>query len=78
MRKFTPTEVSAEKEWQVVYQIVVLCKYGREVLNLAHQNPFNSHFGINKTLLKSCKVFIGLGLGGKLDNFVKLVKYIRW
>lgn len=71
MRKFRPAEVAADEEWQVVYQIVVPNKYRREILSLAHQNPFSGHLGINKTTLKVLQHFYWPGLRRDVKQFCK-------
>ena len=49
MRKWRPSEISADDEWQVKHQIVVPESYRKEILSLSHETPLEGHLGVNKT-----------------------------
>ncbi len=52
MRKWRPSDVSADDEWAFRYQIIVPKSYRSEILSLAHDTPLSGHLGINKTFQK--------------------------
>ena len=41
MRKWRPSDVSADDEWAVYHQIVVPKSYRHEILNIAHESPMS-------------------------------------
>ena len=49
MRKWRLPDAPANKEWQVVHQIVVPKVYHKEVISIAHDSPTAGHFGARKT-----------------------------
>ena len=49
MRKWRPSDVHADDEWEVIHQIVVPSSYRPHILSLAHDTPMSGHLGINKT-----------------------------
>ena len=49
MRKWRPSDVPADDEWAVKYQIVVPSSYRPHILSLAHDTPMSGHLGIDKT-----------------------------
>ena len=49
MKKWRPSDVPADDEWAVKYQIVVPSSYRPHILSLAHDTPMSGHLGINKT-----------------------------
>ena len=72
MRKWRPSDVSADDTWQVRTQIVIPKTYRSEVLSLAHETPLSGHLGINKTYQKIINHFTGLGFEKMWSNFVIL------
>ena len=48
MRKWQPSDVSADEEWSFRYQIIVPKPYRSEILSLAHDTPLSGHLGSNK------------------------------
>ena len=52
MIKWRPPDVSADDEWSIYHQIVILMAYRSENLNLAHETPMSGHLGVNKTYHK--------------------------
>ena len=71
MRKWRPTDVSAEDEWTVNHQIVVPRVYRPEILNLAHETPMSGHLGVNKTYHKILNHFYWPGLKSDVSQFCK-------
>ena len=52
MRKWIPSDVPADEEWKVNYQIVVPQSQCNEILSLAHKTPLAGHLGVvNKTMV---------------------------
>lgn len=57
VHKWTPPHMSAQDDWGVVTQIVVLKMYHNEILKLAHDNPLAGLLGVTKTydcVLRCC------------------------
>ena len=48
MRKWRPSDVSADEEWSFRYQIIVPKPYRSEILSLAHDTPLSGHFPYEK------------------------------
>ena len=71
MRKWQPPDVSAEDEWTINHQIVVLRVYCPEILNLAHETPMSGHLGVNKTYHKILNHFYWPGLKSDVSQFCK-------
>ena len=71
MRKWRPPDVSADDEWTVNYQIVVLRAYRSEILNLAHETPMSGHLGVNKTYHKILNHFFWPGLKSDVSQHCK-------
>ena len=71
MRKWRPPNVPASQEWRVVYQIVVLPPYRRDILVLAHDTPLAGHLGVEKTYRKVLGHFYWPGLHGDVKRFCK-------
>ena len=71
MRKWRPSDVSAEDEWTVNHQIVVPRVYRPEILNLAHETPMSGHLGVNKTNHKILNHFYWPGLKSDVSQQCK-------
>ena len=62
LAKCRSSEVPADDEWAVNYQIVVPKIYRSEILSLAHETPMSGHLGVNKTYHKILNHFFWPGL----------------
>ena len=52
MWKWRSLDVPANKEWQILHQIVLPQEFQGEVLSLAHVSPMAGHLSVNKTYRK--------------------------
>ena len=71
MRKWRPSDVSADEEWSSRYQIIVPKPYRSEILSLAHDTPLSGHLGINKTFQKILTHFYWPGIRKDVVEFCK-------
>ena len=69
MRKWRPSDVSADDTWQARTQIVIPKAYRSEVLSLAHETPLSGHLGINKTYKKIINHFYWPGIQKDVVEF---------
>lgn len=70
MRKWWPITAS-DKEWDVVYQIVVPTPYRQQVLSLAHDHELSGHLGITKTYNRILRHFFWPGLKSDVAAFCR-------
>ena len=71
MRKWRPPDVSADDEWTVNHQIVILMAYRSEIFNLANETPMTGHLGVNKTYHKILNHFFWPGLRADVSYHCK-------
>ena len=69
MRKWRPSDISADSEWSVKYQIVVPPEYRVEILKMAHENPLGGHLGIKKTYCRILDCFFWPGLRTSVASY---------
>ena len=49
MRKWRPSDVPADHDWEVVHQVVVPKCYRSHIMSVAHDEPMSGHLGVGKT-----------------------------
>ena len=71
MRKWRPSDVPADDDWSVRYQVVVPKAYRSEILHLAHEIPMGGHLGITKTFDKITRYFYWPGIRKDISEFCR-------
>jgi hypothetical protein len=71
IRKWRPSDVSADEEWTVKHQIVVPFSYRSDILSIAHETPMAGHLGVNKTYNKILNHFYWPGLRSDVSKYCK-------
>jgi hypothetical protein len=71
IRKWRPSDVSADEEWTVKHQIVVPLSYWSDILSIAHETPMAGHLGVNKTYNKILNHFYWPGLRSDVSKYCK-------
>ena len=71
MRKWRPSDVPADEDWSVRYQLVVPKAYRSEILHLVHEIPMGGHLRITKTFDKITKHFYWPGIRKDISEFCR-------
>ena len=71
MQKWRPSDISAEDEWAIKYQVVIPEAYRVEILSMAHETPLAGHLGVNKTYQKILNHFYWPNLKKDVDEFCR-------
>ena len=71
MRKWRPSDVPADEDWSVRYQVVVPKAYRSEILHLAHEIPMGGHLGITKTFDTITRHFYWPGIRKDISEFCR-------
>jgi len=50
VQKWRPPDISADMEWKMLYQIVVLQSHRHIIISIAHEHPIGGHVGVNKNV----------------------------
>ena len=70
MRKWT-SSLDSERDWSVIYQIVVPVAYRQDILSLAHSHVWSGHLGITKTYDRILRHFFWPGLKRDVAAFCR-------
>lgn len=71
MRKWLPNNVCTSDVWSSVTQIVVPVPYRKQILTLAHDNPFSGHLGVRKTYDRILRHFFWPGLKNDVAHYIR-------
>ena len=78
LRKWRPPYESADEDWAVHHQVVVLESYRQEIISMAHNTPLSGHPGWTRHMTRYCNTSTGQTWRMMRGNSSGLVTHAKW